>query len=44
MKVIKLINKDLDLELDVNVKDSWEEITLKQYTELSKLGTLDQNL
>ena len=42
MKVIKLINKDLDLELDVNVKDSWEEITLKQYTELSKLGTLDQ--
>jgi hypothetical protein len=42
MKLIKLINEDLDLELDLNIKDSWQEITFQQYIELSKLDISKQ--
>jgi hypothetical protein len=37
MKTVVLQNEDLDLELSVNVIDSWNEITLEKYFELSDL-------
>lgn len=31
MRNIKLVNEELDLELDLNIKDNWNDITLEDY-------------
>jgi hypothetical protein len=37
MKTIKLINSETDFELDLNIKDSWSELTLMDYFNLTSL-------
>jgi len=43
MKKIQLINEDLDINLDVNVKNDWNELSLDEYFRLNDLNTNKDN-
>lgn len=44
MRTIKLTNEDIDLEIEINVKDSWNDVYLDEYLRLTTLYQKQSNM